>query len=468
MTSTPPDAIPVTMQSPELRDVPRKRIKYWLLLVAMWGAVLFWLLGTSYVLWMGTFPELLTLPTVFWHVSGGGVLLAVALIGTQLVWREANLRHERNLLRLLIDSVPDQLYIKDTDSRFIIANLSTAQINGFDRVPDIIGKSDADYFPAELAAAYRAEELQIFQGEISLLRDERQPDNLYQGEHWLALKLPLYAAQGDIMGLVGIERSLVAQKRIEAVLREINENLQATLNALPVLLFELDSAGLILDYHSAIPELFFDTTSELLNQTVFDVLSSDSCAAITTAFHECQETKRMALTTVQVQTPTGTVWFECYISPKLMPDNRTGRFIMLVHDITARRRFEHQLAEERNLLRTLIDTLPDHIFVKDRASRFLLHNTAHAWEVTSRMTSGDVIGLTDFDFHPPDAAQHFFAQEQHLLQTGEPVIQDAHCIVLPDGEPIWVATSKTALRDTSGQIIGLVGVSHNVTEQRQR
>lgn len=468
MTNPAPAPILDEPHLPGLRHVPWQQPKCWLLLAAIWGAVLYWLVDTSYLLNFEPFFANLTPLGVAWRLLGGGLLLLVALFGTRLIWQQAYLYHERNLLWRLIDSVPDQLYIKDLDGRFTIANISTAQKNGFSRTQDIIGKSDHDCYSVEIADRYRAEELRVLRGELPLLRDESAPDDLYQEEYWLALKQPLLDEAGNIIGLVGVERNITAQKRVEMALRATNINLQATLNALPVFLLELDAAGIILDYHSANPDLFFDDTVALGQQTIFAMLPAEAGTAVQAALADCQEKKHSSAFTYRVERPTGTAWFECHISPKLLAEDDAERFIMLAHDSTARLRFERELAEERNLLRTLIDTLPEYIFIKDRASRFLLHNVAHAQNVVNHSTTDAITNLTDFDIHGPEAAQEFYEAEQRMLQTGEAIFQSIHPIELADGETIWVSTSKAPLRDTSGEISGLVGVSHNITDLRRQ
>jgi len=79
------------------------------------------------------------------------------------------------------------------------------------------------------------------------------------------------------------------------------------------------------------------------------------------------------------------------------------------------------LKEERNLLRTLIDNLPDRIYVMDTQGRKTLSNTAD-WRASGGETMEDVLGKTDFDTYPPELAQEFWALDKAVLDSGEPVI----------------------------------------------
>jgi PAS domain S-box-containing protein len=126
-----------------------------------------------------------------------------------------------------------------------------------------------------------------------------------------------------------------------------------------------------------------------------------------------------------------------------------------------------ELTAERNLLRTLIDSLPDMIYVKDTQSRFRLVNTPHMQHLGA--TSLDhVVAKTDFDFYPPDLAEEFYADDQVVIRSGQPLLnkeernRDKH-----RSAPRWMLTTKVPLRDAQGQLIGLVGIGHDITEHKR-
>lgn len=126
----------------------------------------------------------------------------------------------------------------------------------------------------------------------------------------------------------------------------------------------------------------------------------------------------------------------------------------------------HELAEQRNLLRTLIDHLPDNVFVKDPQSRVVLSNQSHAQNVGAANPEA-VVGKTDFDFFPRELAEKFYADEQALLQSGQPFNGEESSINRNTGEPRWSRTSKVPLRDRDGRIIGLAGINRDITERKQ-
>jgi PAS domain S-box-containing protein len=133
------------------------------------------------------------------------------------------------------------------------------------------------------------------------------------------------------------------------------------------------------------------------------------------------------------------------------------------HDELARRlQTEQALAAERRQLQTLIDNLPDSIYFKDAAGRYVLDNRAH-WQFVGASGPEEVLGKTVFDLFPQEMAARFAADDEVLLRGGQPLINREEPIVNRAGEQRWLATTKIPLRDAQGQVVGLVCVSRDVT-----
>ena len=116
------------------------------------------------------------------------------------------------------------------------------------------------------------------------------------------------------------------------------------------------------------------------------------------------------------------------------------------------------------MLQTLIDNLPDFIYAKDKESRFILNNITHT-HLLGADSPQDLVGKSDFDFFPEEFAKKYYNDEQKIIATGHPLINEAERYVSKNGDICWVATTKVPIRDTHGDIIGLVGMSRDVTER---
>ena len=121
------------------------------------------------------------------------------------------------------------------------------------------------------------------------------------------------------------------------------------------------------------------------------------------------------------------------------------------------------VANERLSLQTLIDWVPDYLWVKDIGSRFVVANKAITSD-SGRANTCDMIGLTDFDIHAPEAARKFRAVEEDILRSGQPMIDREESIVTSSGAKKWLLTTKVPLRNDQNEIFGLVGLSRDITE----
>jgi len=151
-----------------------------------------------------------------------------------------------------------------------------------------------------------------------------------------------------------------------------------------------------------------------------------------------------------------------------LPLRRRGEIVGsfgVSRDITALKKFEEELANERNLLRSLIDNLPASIDVKDPQGRYLLDNIAHRHflGVTSEK---DVVGKRVSDFLPGEMAERLLQDDLRIVHTGQPVLNREEPMVDVNGRRCWHATTKVPLRNNEGRIFGLVCISRDITERK--
>ncbi|MDE3066153.1 MAG: PAS domain-containing protein [Verrucomicrobiota bacterium] len=130
------------------------------------------------------------------------------------------------------------------------------------------------------------------------------------------------------------------------------------------------------------------------------------------------------------------------------------------------RRENAALAQERDMLRMVIDSLPDNIYAKDRQGRFLLNNSAHAESLGAR-SPAEMTGRSDFDYFPRELAAQFHADEQAILESGKPLInQEQYKPRLGDplGARRWRVCTKVLWRDARGGILGTLGITRDIHE----
>jgi PAS domain S-box-containing protein len=127
---------------------------------------------------------------------------------------------------------------------------------------------------------------------------------------------------------------------------------------------------------------------------------------------------------------------------------------------------QRELAQERDLLHTLMENIPDTIYFKDAASRFTRINRAQA-QMLGVDDPSEAIGKMDFDFFAEQLARDAYADEQEIVRSGRPLINKLERIPRDDGDTRWVSATKVPIMDQQGHVTGLVGASRDVTELKR-
>ncbi len=146
-------------------------------------------------------------------------------------------------------------------------------------------------------------------------------------------------------------------------------------------------------------------------------------------------------------------------------DGNLYRMVCCSRDISRRKQTEAVLREEQTLLRTLIDCLPDNVYVKDRHGRFLLNNGSHRRFLNRQ--ADEIIGKTAWDLWPSDLARLYEADDRLVIRAGQTLLNREEPIQDLAGNRRWVSTTKTPLIGPEGSIVGLIGVSRDITDLRE-
>jgi PAS domain S-box-containing protein len=396
-------------------------------------------------------------------------------------------QQERQLLRTLIDHLPGHIYVKDTAGRFILGNREAALGLGLSNPEELVGKTDFDFFPQEIAQQYFADEQAIINSGQPMFNQEDLVTYPNGTTAWASTTAaPLRDSRGQVTGLVGISQNVTERKKAEESLRQSNLVVENS----PMVLFRWRAAeGWQVEHVSKNISQFGYTSEEFLAGVVAyaSIVYPDDLERVEREVHEYstsglerfQQEYRIVTRDGQVR------WVDDRTVVERDANGQITHHQGIILDITARKQAEEalqkayaemeqrvverttELTKERNLLRALIDNLPDFIYAKDTDSRYTLGNIALA-EVMGAATPTELMGKTDFDFYPLEMAEQFYSDEQALLRAGQALI--GHEEVILDhaaGTKKWILSTKVPYRDSQGQIAGLVGLGRDISELKQ-
>jgi PAS domain S-box-containing protein len=230
-------------------------------------------------------------------------------------------------------------------------------------------------------------------------------------------------------------------------------------------IFVLDARGDILDINTRMCEILDVMKSSVLNKNLFsmDLLTARSLPVVIQQFEQLLSEKIAASYTTEIKNRQGRV-LDVEISSFFLvkKDNEVDNFVLIVRDITARNEAEQKRTWEHELLKTLMDNVPDPVYFKDDQNRFILVNKAKA--AHSNVTPEEMIGKTDFDFLPREQAQRIVDDENAIMRSGQVIINKLEHLGSDDGLEPWVSVTKIPRYNEEGDIIGTMGVSRDVTD----
>ncbi|MEW4487621.1 response regulator [Thalassoglobus sp. JC818] len=239
------------------------------------------------------------------------------------------------------------------------------------------------------------------------------------------------------------------------------------LDSLPFHILIKDRSGRRVYGNPAYLKLHNFTLEEMQGKTDFDLFPEDLAREFSADDQQVMSTGERSWAVEKHLNADGErYWIERIKTPLRTPDQKVVGVQIVFWDVSRLNRTEEALDHERSLMSSLMDNIPDAIYFKDKASRFIRMSSAQARKFG--IESADAaIGLTDADIFTEEHARQALADEAKIMATGVPMVARIEKETWPDREDTWVSTTKMPLRDSAGEVVGTFGISRDITELKK-
>lgn len=365
----------------------------------------------------------------------------------------------------LFEHVGQGVFQTTADGHYLAANTALARIYGYETpdelraaVQDIRGQLYVD-------PGRRDEFIRRMREQGSLRHFESQVRRKDGAIIWISENAhAVYDAEGRFLYYEGTVEDITERKAAEEALRNSELLYHSLVESLPQNIFRKDREGRFTFVNQVFCQTLRRPAEHILGRTDADFFPPERAAQYRADDLEVMTTERPLEKIEEHVKPDGTRLYVHVIKTPLK--DASGRVIGvqgIFWDETERYRMEADLAYERDLLRALLDTVPDAIYFKDLDSRFIRASRALA-EKFGVDDPRRLQGKTDFHFFTAEHALPAYEDEQRIIRTGEPVLNKTEKETWPDGRVTWARTSKLPYRNRSGRIIGTIGVSKDITD----
>ncbi|HEU0220318.1 MAG TPA: PAS domain S-box protein [Gallionella sp.] len=395
-----------------------------------------------------------------------GYFVAVFDVITERKQAEDALRKSKDLLQSVIENAPVQIFWKDRDSRYLGCNTNFAKGAGYSAPDEVAGKTDFEMAWKDHAESYRADDKAVMGSGIPKLNFEEPfttPDGNLAWAH--TSKVPLRDESNQVIGILGIYEDITERKRAEIALRETEERFSLAFHSSPAMIALATLDGKHVDVNKAYADFLGYPREKILGKSVVElhVISEEERQKMLELARKGGGSVHNA--DIEVQLRDGRL---CHLLFSLETISIGGvqHSLATLLDITERKRAEGALRKSKDLLQSVVENTPVHIFWKDRDSRYLGCNTQFA-KAAGYSRPDELIGKTDFDIWQKDLSELYRADDNVVMDSGNAKLDYEEPGATPDGNMIWARTSKVPLRDESNRIIGVLGVYEDITERKR-
>lgn len=242
---------------------------------------------------------------------------------------------------------------------------------------------------------------------------------------------------------------------IEAQMRAVQDNM-------PFISWLKDINGCYMGINMHFEKAAERKAIDIIGKSDHDVWPAEIAEAYRVHSAQAVTTQKQVFFETQFRGKTEDQWYEIYITPIFDNKEQVIGTAGISKPITERKKLEIELKNQKKMLKSMIDVIPDLIFYKDTNSVYLGCNSAFSDKFIG-LSESEIVGKTDLHFVKDVELANFFREKDRIVLAATETISNEETITLADGSIVDIETAKTPFFDDSGSVAGLIGVSRDIT-----
>ncbi|MFZ4057615.1 MAG: PAS domain S-box protein [Ferruginibacter sp.] len=371
--------------------------------------------------------------------------------------------NEKQLSDSIINSLPGIFHFSDINGKMLRWNKNLELITGYST--DEISNMQPTDFYTEVEKELIFERRKAHYEGKSLLPIEAHllTKNKKQITFINTAKLIELGGQKATM-VIGID--VTEKNEVEKRLRQSEAKFQAILQNISDIITLVDANGVIIYQTPSATIVLGYADEDLLGKSVFDFLHPSNQQDIAQQFALISATKDAAARVeFNFLHKLGHYVILEALGKNQLDNPDINAIVVVSRDITLKKFADEQLINERNQLLTLINNMPDSIYIKDIEARKMVTNPIDM-AIMRATDEYEVLGKTDLEIFPYDTGIMGYNDDMRVIKTGEPVLDREELFITDTGAVKWLLTSKVPLRNTEGEIVGLLGIGRDITHRK--
>lgn len=370
---------------------------------------------------------------------------------------EERLHKNEALMRNVISSVSVILLVIDRNGRFVLTEgrglsaigLAPGELNG-KTIYDLLYNS-----PDTIQEVLHALEGETIHTDMNI--------NSHTFDTWLS---PISDDSGALIGTICVATDISGQRQAEAAIRLSEEKYNQIFKTCPVSMSLSDyQTAKLVDVNDVFLYTYEYTAPEVIGKSASDLniwVNENERSEIVYAINHGHPVDHRE---VQTRAKSGKIVTVLFSADKIRVGDKEY-LLSVSYDITYRKEMENELHKSRQMLQTILDTIPQRIFWKDLNSQFLGANKQFLRDLGKEKVE-DIVGKTDYDISPYDMARIYEQTDKQVIENNDVLYNFEHQQMIPGPKFLWVNTNKAPLHDIQGNVVGVLGSYEDITEMRE-